>query len=125
MLMKVKNHVDFNVVEPHHKEIDKRLINWGRSCYSGFGGGAIGMFKWVKPSQTWDEIETRIPIDRHDAMLIANGVAALPGPHGQALNWCYVQRTAPKHGCILCSTNMGGLAQLLRDGRTMLINRGV
>lgn len=125
MLMTVRKYVDFSFVEPRHEEMDKRLQNWGRACYSGGGGGSHPMFRFVKPSQTWDEIETRIPIDRHDAMLIGKGVAALPEPHMLALNWCYVKRTTPTEGRKLCKTNFEGLAQLIRDGRTMLINRKV
>lgn len=125
MLMKVKTHVDFNVVEPHHQSIDKRLVNWGRYCFSRRGSGATGIFKFVKPSQQWDAIETTIPIDHHDAIKIAKGVAALPKPHAQALNWQYVSRTSPHKGCRLLATNMDGLSQLIRDGRTMLINRAV
>lgn len=126
MLMKTRiEPVDFNYVEPKHWEIDRRLVNWGRSCWSGGGGGLSPMFRGVKPSQQWDAIETRIPVDTHDAMLIGKGVSKLPEPHAKALQWLYVHESTPKKGCQLCATNMQGLEQLIRDGRTMLINRKV
>lgn len=125
MLMKVKSYVDFSYVEPRHQQIDQRLQNWGRASFSGVGCATNPMFRFVKPSQTWDEIETRIPVDRHDAMLIAKAVGVLPRPHMLALNWCYVKKSAPAQGQKMVGTTLEGLAQLIRDGRTMLINRKV
>jgi hypothetical protein len=126
MLMKTRTpSVDFFYVEPHQVEMDKRLVNWGKSQFSGFGGGMSPMFRQVKPSQQWDAIETRIPVDTHDAMLIAKGVAALPEFHALALNWCYVLKSSPAKGMKLLSTNARGLEAFIRDGRQMLINRKV
>lgn len=117
--------IDFFYVEPHHREIDKRLANWGRSQYSRMGGGVSPMFRSVKPSQQWDAIETTIPVNQHDAMLIAKGIASLPTPHALSMQWCYVRKTSPKKGCELLRTNMSGLAQFIKDARTMLVNRRV
>lgn len=126
MLMKVKTPViDFFYVEPSHQDIDKRLTNWGKFCFSSGGSGLNPMFRWVKPSQQWDAIDMVVPIDRSDAIKIAKGVAALPEPHALALNWCYVYKTSPKKGCQMVKTSMSGLERLIRDGRTMLINRKV
>lgn len=126
MLMKVKTPViDFFYVEPSHQDIDKRLTNWGKFCFSTGGSGLNPMFRWVKPSQQWDAIDMVVPIDRSDAIKIAKGVAALPEPHALALNWCYVYKTSPKKGCQMVKTSMSGLERLIRDGRTMLINRKV
>jgi len=125
MLMKTRELVDFNYVEPGHRDIDRRLVNWGKSCWSGGGGGLSPMFRGVKPSQQWDAIETRIPVDTHDAMLIGKGVAKLPEPHAKALQWLYVHETSPKKGCQMLGTTMAGLELLIRDARQMLINRKV
>ena len=126
MLMKVKTPViDFFHVEPSHQDIDKRLTNWGKFCFSSGGSGLNPMFRWVKPSQQWDAIDMVVPIDRSDAIKIAKGVAALPEPHALALNWCYVYKTSPKKGCQMVKTSMSGLERLIRDGRIMLINRKV
>lgn len=126
MLMKVKTPViDFFYVEPSHQDIDKRLTNWGKFCFSSGGSGLNPMFRWVKPSQQWDAIDMVVPIDRSDAIKIAKGVAALPEPHALALNWCYVYKTSPKKGCQMVKTSLSGLERLIRDGRTMLINRKV
>lgn len=124
MLMKVKE-IDFFYVEARHQDIDKRLANWGKFCFSGGGGGLNPMFRWVKPSQQWDAIDMVVPVDRSDAIKIAKGVAALPEPHALALNWCYVYKTSPKKGCQMVKTSLQGLEMLIRDGRTMLINRKV
>lgn len=126
MLMKVKTPaIDFFHVELAHREIDQRLVNWGKFCFSSGGSGLNPMFRWVKPSQQWDAIDMVVPIDRSDAIKIAKGVAALPEPHALALNWCYVYKTSPKKGCQMVKTSMQGLERLIRDGRTMLINRKV
>lgn len=126
MLMKTRPEpIDFFHVDPKHQEIDKRLINWGRSQYSGGGGGHTGMWRWVKPSQPWDAVITAVPVDRHDAMLVSKGIAALPSPHALALSWCYARKTSPSQGAKLLRTNIEGLFRLVVDGRIMLINRKV
>lgn len=126
MLMKTRiEPVDFCYVSPEHREIDKRLVNWGRSQYSGGGGGHTGMWRWVKPSQPWDAVVTAVPVDRHDAMLIGKGIAHLPTPHALSLSWCYARKTSPKEGAKLLRTNMEGLFRFISDARTMLVNRKV
>jgi hypothetical protein len=126
--MSKRTYIDFNIVPPQHRGIDARLHNWGRWCNGGRGvSGTSPMFRLVPPppKQRGDVWEDNGRVDGADATVVAKGVAALPEPHRAALNWLYVRPCPPARACKMLATNMQGLAQLLSDGRQMLINRGV
>jgi hypothetical protein len=117
--------IDFHAVEEHQREIDARLINWGRWCNGSTALGVCPMFRMVPPPPRvrGDLSLTSDSVDGADAALIAKAVVALPSSHRAAVNWAYVKPVNPRKACVAMGTNMAGLAQLLRDGRQMLINR--
>lgn len=127
MLMKVKP-IDFHAVEPHQREIDRRLANWGRWCNGSSAPMTSPMFRMTPPpprvrgEMAYQSADT---VDRMDAARVAKAVAALPPDHRTAINWHYVKPVSPKRACERLSCSMERLAQLVRDGRQMLINRSV
>lgn len=126
MLMKTKQ-IDFHAVEQHQREIDARLRNWGIWCNGSTAPMTSPMFRMTPPPpRVRGEIAYMAnSVDRMDAAKLAKAVAALPGPHRAALNWCYVKPVSPKRACQAIGTTMDGLAMFVRDGRQMLINRGL
>lgn len=127
MLMKTKE-IDFHAVEEKHGEIHERLLNWARWC-NGSASPAVGpMFRMCQGSARARGdygAATGIPVDRYDAMRIGKAVIALPGPHRAAINWSYVKPVSPRRAAQSIGTSLEGLALYVRDGRQMLVNRGV
>lgn len=117
---------DFHAVEPGHREIDGRLRNWALWCTGSNVPMTSPMFRMTPPPpRVRGEIAYLMnPVDRMDAARVAKAVAALPGPHRSALNWCYIKPVSPKKACQALGTTMEGLALFVRQGRQMLINRG-
>jgi DNA-directed RNA polymerase specialized sigma24 family protein len=68
---------------------------------------------------------TATAVDGLDAQRVAKAVALLPEPHRLGLSWYYVRPTSPAKACRQLGTTMAGLAQFVRDGRQMLINRRI
>ena len=127
MLMAVKTQIDFHAVEQKHNEIHGRLQNWARWCNGSDGGGATSpMFRlYMAPARargaehTW----SGLAVDGMDAQRIAKAVALLPEPHRRALHWSYIKPINPRRAATEQGTTLAGLAQLVRDGRQMLVNR--
>ncbi|WP_225783345.1 hypothetical protein [Xenophilus sp. Marseille-Q4582] len=128
MLMKVKA-VDFHAVEPHQREMDRRLANWAAWCNGrSWGGASVSpMFRLVPPPPRvrGDVSLVADVVDGADAAKIAKGVQALPEKHRKAIHWSYVRPTAPAKACRELGLSMEGLARHVRDARQMLINRAV
>lgn len=126
MLMKVKA-IDFHAVEPHQREMDRRLHNWARWCRGSTAPMTSPMFRMTPPpprvrgEMAYLQADT---VDRMDAQKVAKEVASLPQSHRAAINWHYVKPVSPKRACQAIGCTMDGLAKLVRDGRQMLINRG-
>lgn len=119
--------VDFHHVEPHQRDIDKRLANWARWCNGSTARMVSPMFRLTPPPpRVRADMAYQIGdvVDSADAVKVAKGVAALPEYHRLALNWNYIKPVAPRRACQTLGTTMEGLARLVRDGRQMLINRG-
>lgn len=126
MSLKTKQ-VDFHCVEQHQREIDLRLLNWGKWC-NGTGAPSMSpMFRLVPPSpRVRGDLNIHgSNVDTADAAMVAKGVIALPDKHRAAVNWAYVKPVSPRRACQAIGCSMEVLAQLLRDGRQMLINRNV
>jgi hypothetical protein len=92
--MKRDDFVDFFAVEPHQLAMHKRLENWAQWCFSGGGGCASPMFRLYRTPEHYSR-ETAIPVDFGDAAKIAKGVAALPEPHRESLQWNYITGGSP------------------------------
>ena len=119
-------HVDLNAVLPQHRSIDARLANWGRWSFGPTRHNVSPMFRGMprEPQLCDAGALTAETIDGQDAMKLAKIIGQLPEKHRAALNWCYVSPGAPKRICQKLGTSFQGLADLLRDARQMLVNRG-
>ena len=117
--------IDFHTVLPHHHDIDGRLRNWGIWCNSTKAASTAPMFRLAVATISTRREQQAQPngIDRSDAVVIARAVTALPERHAGAINWCYVKPVSPRRAAESIGVSIEGLAQLLHDGRQMLINR--
>jgi hypothetical protein len=121
--------IDFHSVPAHQDRMHARLENWGR---------------WSSPPQTpdvapgfdrarSDEIERetseardiRPPVDVRDAIKVQAAMHFMPTKHRQALAWYYVTPCTPIKACRLIGCTPVVLAELVDDGRNILMNRGV
>ena len=127
-----RGYVDLNAVLPQHRQIDARLANWGRWCHGPTRRDVSPMFRGM-PRQPHlrqaGDIQTEL-LDPLDAAKVAKVVGQLPEKHRAVLNWCYVlnpnsKEASPIRACKKLGTSFQGLADLLRDARQMVINRGV
>ena len=123
MLMRAS--VDFFYVEPKHDAIHARLENWAKSCTGWSKPKVAAGFSMASSSNARGEEVAAIatPVDRIDAMQVGKAVIALPDRHRRAIQWSYVQRTNPRRAAQSLAVSLQGLADLVRDGRQMLINR--
>ena len=126
-----KEYVDFSFVPERQADIHDRLENWARSSRGGDkqSGEAAPMFRLHK-SDEWEQrkygAETIVPVDRADALRVSRGVIALPDKNRAAIQWFYVMRGRhPLGKARELAVTLAGLALLVLDGRTMLVNRGV
>lgn len=123
-----REYVDFDSVLPEHKEIDRRLSNWARWCrgsHRQWGSGISPMFRLYRSSDArrdaYGEL-TDVGVDRLDAVQVHKAVTALPEKHRLAAHWFYLHPHNPKGAAATLGVSMHGLAELIRDGRQMLIN---
>jgi len=126
-----RGYVDFNAVPEAHRQIDARLVNWGRWCHGPMRRDVSPMFRGMPREPQLRQPGDIAPelMDPMDAVKLAKAVAGLPEKHRAALNWCYVmdprsKEASPGRACKKLGTSLQGLADLLRDARQMLINRG-
>jgi DNA-directed RNA polymerase specialized sigma24 family protein len=119
--------IDFHAVEPHQRAIDARLKNWAQWLRGGNAPACSPMFRLAPPPPRVrrDMLADAEPLNRPDAVKVAVAVQALPTRHRAAVNWAYVKPVSPAKACRSIGATMEELAQLLRDGRQMLINRDV
>lgn len=125
-----KPRVDFAAVPPSQWDIHDRLLNWARASRGGDKqtGAASPMFTLYRSGdarRAYGE-ETNLPVNRSDAILIAKGVYELPDKHRKALHWYYIHSGSNPVGAARdIAVTLEALAELVRDGRQMLINRKV
>lgn len=124
MLMATRGAVDFHAVESAHFAIHERLLNWARWCYSNGGRTVAPMFRLYRTPEHWGS-EPSLSVDSLDAQAIQKAVSHLPEKHRKALGWCYVIRSSPRRATRELAVTMEGLAELVREGRCMLVNRGM
>lgn len=120
-----RDSIDFHVVEQAHIKIHDRLVNWSRWA-NGRAGGADSspMFRLYRPDN-YERESSGVVVDRLDAQRMQKGVTALPASHRAAVTWHYVAPSSPIRMARTLAVSLDGLAELVRSGRAMLINRGV
>lgn len=114
---------DFFSVDPAHHKIDARLVNWSRWVQVRPASFVQPMFKGFKSSEVWAHNEISVPINPLDGALVETMVSALPVRHRDAIRWAYVYRIQPWRFCRNMGITQTTLAELIHDGRQMLINR--
>ena len=127
MLMKTKGYVNYSEVLPEHEAIHERLDNWKRWLRaSGTSWTAHPMWRHLKEKEV---IEARqrgefpIPVNSLDAHLVEKAVAALPEKHRFAIRWWYVFSGNPLKAAREIAVTKERLAEVVKEGRTMLKNR--
>lgn len=126
--MAARPSVDFNAIKPGHEAIDARLRNWARWCQprgEGYPGTAAGFGLYRSSDARTADATASPPIDHLDATAIQKGVNALPLNHRFAVNWHYVTGEPARKMAKKVGETLDGLAQLVSEGRTMLLNRRV
>lgn len=116
--------IDFHLVPDHQLAIHWRLVNWSRWCNGRPGNNCSPMFRGYRSTDVWSAPEIGTPVDKLDAAKVAKAVVALPEKHRAAVNWHYVKPVAPMRAARELAVSLAELAQLVRDGRQMMINRG-
>lgn len=125
----MSRYVDFHQIDEKHRAIDARLSNWARWCVVHGSRFVQPMFRYYRPDNFDDErgghdVQTPDPIDPVDALKIERAVVQLPENHKLATVWFYRIKCQPVRACRAIGVTRDGLAGLVRDSRSMLINRG-
>ena len=117
--------IDFHFVEDKHAQIHVRLENWARWAVEGRGPSWISpMFRMARSNaRHWHVPELRVAVNVLDAQAVEKAVFALPEANRFAIRWCYVIQNRPTWPRKALGVTEVGLWQLIRDGRTMLVNR--
>lgn len=124
--MLMQTYVDFTKVLPEHREIDRRLENWGRWNYSSGRGSVSPMFRLYRAPEHWQQELTRYPVDQADARRIQWAMQYLSVPIRLALSWAYIYNgTSPGKTAKRMEVSLQQLADLVEDGRRALLERGV
>lgn len=125
MLMKTRDYIDFNEVKPEHNAIHERLNNWRRWVRdSGRSWTAHPMWRHLKEKEERERGAAYAPpVNSLDGHLIEKAVAALPEKHRHAIRWVYVFQGNPLGAARAAAVSKERLAELIREGRTMLANR--
>jgi DNA-directed RNA polymerase specialized sigma24 family protein len=121
--------VDFSSVPVSQWRIHDRLENWARWArgsqrQSGTGSPMFSLYRSSDAKRAYGE-DTSIPVDPIDAQAVAKGVAALPDKHRRAIHWNYLHPRNPSGAARELGVSLQGLADLVRNGRQMLLNRGI
>jgi DNA-directed RNA polymerase specialized sigma24 family protein len=125
MLMQTSGFVDFSAVEEKHDKIDARLQNWARWANNRTGNGTSPMFRLYRSTEVHAGHESTAPaVDALDAQTVQKAVSQLPTKHRLALSWAYITRTNPRKAAQGLGLSLSGLAEIVRDSRQMLCNRG-
>lgn len=119
----IREAVDFHMVADRHLAIHARLLNWARWCNGREGSSVAPMFRSYRSTDVWAAPSISEPVDKLDAAKIANAVTALPGKHRAATQWHYVKPVSPGRAARSIAVSLAGLAELVAESRTMLVNR--
>lgn len=125
MLMKTKTPaIDFFYVETAHQAIHQELENWAAYVEVKRRSGQAPIWRLGKShGRQWHAPELRPPVDSLAGMEMEKAVYKLPQKHRDAIRWCYVGKWSPVFAIRDLGVTYEGLADLIRTGRVMLINR--
>lgn len=117
--------VDYSYVPDRHLAMHGRLEAWARWVrVTPNGWPTSPMFRlFQSKSRQWAMPVIKDPLNTLDALIVERGVAKLPAKHRDAVRWSYVFQGNPVGMARNLGVTKQGLADLVNDGRTMLINR--
>ena len=124
--MKTREYVDFHHVLDRHAGIHLKLEEWRRYVKVRKSAGWLNhpMWKNALSSRQWDvNPHIRNPINTIRALLTEKTVSALPDKHRDAIRWMYVYEGDPLGMARYLGVSKQGLADLVFEGRVMLLNR--
>ena len=116
---------DFNHVDEKHAAIHERLEEWAIWVRPRSASFVQPMFRQFRSAEGWFPTEARASVDPLKAQLTEKAVTSLPDDYRASIQWCYVYRTNPRKACKALGVSPNGLVELIRDGRQMLVNRGL
>ena len=119
-----RENIDFFLIQESHQPIHARLENWQRYVQVRKPHWTSPMWRQGKSNgRQWHTPEVKPEVDTLDGHAIEKAVSSLPWAHRDALRWYYVHRTNPSRPRRALGVTDGGLMELVRAGRQMLINR--
>ena len=125
--MKREDLIDFHHVPDAQLGIHLRLEQWARWVRVRPHGWQVApMFRQYRShAWQWERPTIRDPINIPEAVEMEKAVPLLPEKHRAAIRWHYVHTGGPVAMARRLGVSKEGLADLVRIGRTMLMNRGV
>lgn len=125
--MRRDDHIDFFLVPDGQLAIHEELENWARWVRVRPHGWQVSpMFRLYRSKAwQWERPEPRIVADIPKAVEMEKAVSLLPSKHRQAVRWAYVFCGGPVRMARTLAVSKQGLADLIREGRAMLANRGL
>ena len=121
-----RDDIDFHAVPVAHERLHARLEDWAHWLANTPGPrSSIPMFRLYRSEEGWEPGGAKSSLNVLDCQRIERGVAALPEKHGKALRWSYVFRFSPLKARNWIGCTYEELANLVDDGRQMLLNRRV
>ena len=115
--------MDFHEVPPTHQAMHERLLNWARWVHGSAGSKCAPMFANYRSTEVWADRVASAPLDTLDAHNLEKAVGRLPIKHRESVRWHYVRSSNPSGCARKLGLTLAGLAQMVHDGRQMLINR--
>ena len=118
--------IDLNHIPARHDAINLRLEEWARWVRVKPAAWAMQpMFRMYRAPKQWEsDLHVPIAINSLDAHEMERAVSFLPDKNRTAIRWSYVFPNIPVN---VVRQELGvtreGLAELMNDGRSMLINR--
>lgn len=130
---KPRSFVDFSSVPPSQWAIHDRLLNWARWSRAPLGrdnAPATPMFSLYRSSDAkrrdYGE-EISVPVDKDDALRLHFAIVhpTFNPQCRRALQWSYLRPSNPSGAAHELGVELQELADLVRAGRVLLIERGV
>ena len=124
MLMKTRAYVDYSRVAPEHAAIHEVLCNWARWCRDDRPRWAMHpMWRHLVEKEQRENPEVFVPVNAMAGHAMEKTVFLLPDKHRFAIRWWYVFRGNPAAASRQVAVSKERLAQLVNEGRSMLVTR--
>jgi hypothetical protein len=125
--MKRDDAIDFHLVQDGHLAIHARLEAWARWVrVRPVGWQMAPMFRQYRSkSWQWERPVLQSAVNVPEAVAMEKAVSLLPNKHREAIRWAYVWCSGPVSMARQIGVSKQGLMELIGQGRTILVNRGL